>query len=202
MTILNFDQLFNGIQKKLNYCEEAKMETSNYKARVNAFIKEALKEVGIIWENYALTDSDVVRVSELELRAISLKIRVASEGNKYFPLTDPVEEDAKEIIEMAREWIKKQPLKSYVRRGNALIPDDELSEKQRRNLVEVTRYPYFYKQLKFKKIILENYFKWVLIENGPVPPFVEFYGVCQNRLKKAFLHKRIGYFEPSPYKFK
>lgn len=129
----------------------------------------------------------------LGMRVISYNYRVSK-----FPVMAPDNVQLQNLMDLAEEWLSQQPLKSYRYVDDKLTPDDALTLHQRQALATAASYPEFCKLVIKDKFLRVDFFKWALIDGCPVSPFIQFYGTCQNIIKKAFLHKRIGYYGGKP----
>lgn len=157
-----------------------------FSAVESAFMYLALPKEGI--DAPPLRDGRRSTLQQLKARITSYRCRIGDKGK-----TDD-QNLSTLLFSKARMWHWKLPLKTYKSVEGEWVPIDELNAVQERRLVAALAYPIFCELMLEAEEICIDFFKWSLIDNCPVEPFIEFYGTCQKILKKAFLHKRIGFF--------
>lgn len=140
----------------------------------------------------------VAKFRQLEMRKIALEHRVAIEFGGRNPTKIFAFNHYGHLQVLAQKWISKQPLQSHRVENGQFVPVNELAAHQLQKLQDAVRYSGFYGVLLKDKALRVDFFKWALLDNCPVAPFVEFYGTCQKTIQNAFLHKRAGYFSGAP----
>lgn len=143
-----------------------------------------IRDIRRAYEELELPSLEVVKLmKKLEIRNASFLYRVQGGGFDELSLTL--------LREHALSWLGEHSFSEYF--VDEVSGEVNLSGHQSRALEAASSYPLFVKLLVEDKKLLERFFKWALIDNCPVEPFIEFYKTC-NKIRKSNLHKRIGYF--------
>lgn len=140
------------------------------------------------------------RYRQIQMRVISLEYRTHQAYGGAVPSENYPPESYSRLCDLAGYWFRTLPLKSYREVDGKLVPITELSRSQLSALRTAAQYEKFCQLILLDEDLRVDFFKWALIDNCPVAPYVEFFGSCQTTIKKAFLHKRIGYFSGKPLK--
>lgn len=132
-----------------------------------------------------------VRSIELAAKVIALKYRMGSSRGGIDPVFKG--ELREKLQEQALVWKGSQAL--YVKK--------ELTEKEKERLAEVCRYEeYVNLLLKNESAAMRDvFFKWVLRDGGDVDAIVQFPNVVA-RLRRVYLHPRLGHFGVNIYEDK
>jgi hypothetical protein len=119
------------------------------------------------------------------LRALSLRYRLGSAYQGEDPLPEPNLELSSRLESKVLDWKKKQiAYKSS---------DLTLTDAERKQLAEASRYPKYMEVLLNNPHLLSTFFKWSLLNSLSVQVYVEFPGTVR-KIERSLLKARIGSF--------
>ncbi|HEX2549871.1 MAG TPA: hypothetical protein VHM20_08585 [Gammaproteobacteria bacterium] len=178
-----FCQLYDHLEKTPLVFEESPQKI----AAIRLYYLKYLK-AGEIFLEYLESDAfegASVSMQKVLQRIIGLKYRI----EKVYGGLDPLPDSDFQVF---RDLLKKLEI---FKRKQKLYDDTSLTEQDWAKLIEVSRYYSFAKTILVYPDLRDNFFKWTFRDNNVVNTFVEFPAIAE-RLKNAFLDKRIGYFHP------
>lgn len=135
---------------------------------------------------------DIEQMNQLKMRQLSLQHRMGlrregSSGDVFLLLMGD-----------AQAWLRALPLQTYRKVEGKLTEVSELTVHQEERIRQAVDYRGFGELLLSDDTIKTDFFRWALLENCPVGPYVEYYGTCQGLIKPNILHKRVGYPKETP----
>ena len=173
-----FCRFLDSLERKVVVFNGSKNEIENQKSCFASCVKTA----NVI--KHQLKGDKSIKAHEqlnhLARRVAGLNYRIEASNGGFDPVDiDPLLQD--KIVRLAIEWKSDHPL----------FFDKNLTDKDKRKIAEVCKYPKFAKILLGDKGLRKTFFVWALRDNGEVRQFIQ-YPSMTNHLKAVFLASRIG----------
>ncbi len=169
-------------------------EESEFSAPVDR-MQKWMGKIRKCYQNLQIPSQRILRqITKLEIRNVSLIYREVEFYNDRNRIESVNETLSNTFQAHVNQWIGRHPFVSHW--TCAETGQVTLFEAQQRAIDAALRYPLFIRILIADRGLSDRFFKWALVDNCPVEPFIEFFKTC-DKIRKATLHKRIGYFSIS-----